>query len=456
MVDVRPFRGLRYDLERVGPLSSVITPPYDVITANQQRGYHQRSPHNIIRLEFGEDSPEDVPGNSKYTRAATTLQAWLREGILFREEMPSFYVIEHNVPCGNNGKSHWGLIAAVRLEDISSGRILPTEVTMREPAIDRLNLLRSCRANLSSVMVIFNEGTVSLRSVLADVQNGHPSARATDDAGVTHNLWTVHDEHTIGLVSRFFADKVLYIADGHHRYKTACAYRDEQRSGKLKNGGNEAFDFMMMTLLSAQDSCLTLEPMHRLIKGVQPEKLDDLAEKLADYFIVEEIPRHSPDLSQSLSKWLGALREAGSSNVAFGLYGLMPGRFHLLVPHNTPALRDKLPAHQPMAWRNLDVSLLHGVILNGMLGIYDSQKERACLDYSHDAEAVAVSVSDGAHQFAVFLNPPTVTNILAVADAGARMPQKSSYFYPKTPAGLVINPLWGDVPSGFSHEGSAP
>ena len=461
MTDVRPFHGIRYNTGMIGDLSSVITPPYDVITPEQQASYYRRSPYNIIRLEFGQEFSGDIPGlelpptrgrglkHDKYTRAASTLNDWLRDGVLVREQRPAFYLTEHRFLYEDSLRSYWGIIAAVRLEDLGAGRIRPTEITMKEPAVDRINLLRACRANLSPIMGIFNhDQRDGLQPLLLD----DPSLSVVDDLGVTFNVWVVTEAETVRRIAGFLAGRVIYIADGHHRYEAALAYRDEQSRLKVedrrlkfpKSLQSSVFslsNFVMMTLIDSQDPGLVVLPVHRLVSGIDSGTKTKLKEILSERFQIRELPRYSSEVSENLRRWTAALKEMGNRGAAFGLYGLSEGVFYLLTPGEESALHNILPGDKPAAWRNLDVNLLHWVILRGMLGIDSPEKEKECLEYSPHGEEALGKVDTGMSQLAFFLNPVPISSILAIADAGMRMPPKSTYFYPKTPAGLVINPL---------------
>lgn len=440
MADVRPFHGIRYNTGMIGDLSAVITPPYDVITPKQQASYYRRSPHNIIRLEFGQELPGDIPGKDKYARAAKTLNDWLREGVLVREQRPAFYLTEHRFPYEDSRRSYWGLIAAVRLEDLGAGRIRPTEMTMKGPAVDRINLLRACRANLSPIMGIFNhDQRGGLQPLVASLDD--PSLSVADDLGVTFNVWVVTEAESVRMIAGFLAGRVIYIADGHHRYETALAYRDERFAAHSGTLGDRASDFVMMTLIDSQDPGLVVLPVHRLVSGIDSVTVTKLKETLRERFQIRELPRYSSDASENLCRWTAALKEVGDRGAAFGLCGLSEGLFYLLTPGEESALHNILPGDKPAAWRNLDANLLHWVILRGLLGIDGPEKEKECLEYSADGSEVLRKVDTGMSQLAFFLNPVSISSILAIADAGMRMPPKSTYFYPKTPAGLVINPL---------------
>jgi uncharacterized protein (DUF1015 family) len=270
-----------------------------------------------------------------------------------------------------------------------------------------------------------------------------PALSAVDSYGVTYHTWVVAKEETITMISDFFASKVLYIADGHHRYETALAYQEQQRTAHSPCTGNEAFNFVMMALTSSQDPSLIMTPTHRLVRAVKEETLARLKERLNIYF-VEEMLSPLPALSQTLENWLDALKEKGQRGTAFGLYGLHRQHLCLLTVRQKEILQEVMPVDQPPSWKDLDVSILHWVILRGMLGLDNPEKEEKHLGYARDGLEALSRVNSGEYQLAFLLNPAPMSTILAIADAGARMPPKSTYFYPKTPAGLVINPLWND------------
>ncbi len=439
MADAQPFRGLRYNLEKTEDLSSVITPPYDVISDEQQTAYYERNPHNLIRLELGREFPEDTDQNSRYTRAAATLEDWLREGVLVREKAPAYYLTEHRFLHRGNEMSYWGLIAAVRLEEFDAGTIRATEITMAAPIEDRLNLLRSCRVNLSPIMGTFIQKEGDLLTLLPEIDLANPDMSATNDFGVTFNLWVIDEERRAKELTDFFADKFIYIADGHHRYTTALTYQKEQTD--LAIDSDDSRNFVMMTLISSNDRGLTMLPTHRLVRGLQPEQLVKLKERLPEYFQIQELTA-PPNPAEKLQVWMNSLVEAGKAGTAFGIYGLEADRYLLLVPHDVAAMHNTLPLEHPLSWRKLDVSLLHGIILQGILGLDTPEKQKECLEYSPDEELVLQKVESGEAQLAVFLNAAQISRVMAVADDGDRMPQKSTYFYPKTTAGLVMNPLF--------------
>ena len=440
MVDAQPFRGLRYNLQKTGDLSSLITPPYDIISTEQQHAFYERNPYNLIRLEMGKDFSDDTPESNRYTRAAAIVEEWIRDGVLIREERPAYYLIEHCFPYRGQERSYWGLIAAVRLEELDTGTIRATEITMDAPLEDRFNLIKSCRVNLSPIMGAFIQKQGDLLTLLPDLDSAKPDMRGTDDFGVTFNLWVIDGENDIKKVNQFLTGKSIYIADGHHRYTTALTYRKGQLG--INDNSDDIRNFVMMTLISSNDRGLTMLPTHRLIRGLTQEQLASLKDKLGKYFSIQELSPSSSDSSENLRQWMEALTKVGNDGTVFGIYGLETGKYLLLMPHNVAALYDMLPPEYPLEWRKLDVSLLHGIVLQDILGLSAPEKQKECLEFSPDDDLLFRKVEKGDAQLAVFLNPAPITSVMAVADAGHRMPQKSTYFYPKTPAGMVMNPLF--------------
>ena len=439
MAGVQPFRGIRYNLQRVGDLSTVICPPFDVVSDEQF--YYQSSPYNMIRLEFGEERPGETADDNRYVTAARVMRSWLEEGILVRDERPALYVIEHRFPYQGSLKSRWGLIARLRLEELGTGHIRPHEKTMKKPARDRLSLLRSCRANFSPIIGLFHDTEGEVVSLLSNLPSEQADLVAQDNYGVTYSVWAVTDRGVITKVSDLFADRVIYIADGHHRYETALTYQKEQVTAARCSTGEEPFNFVMASLIRAEDPNLVMVPTHRLVRGVRRAKLAELERSLAVHFDMEVLAPLS-DLPDTLNSWMKALGRRGRGT--FGLYGLDGKGFRLLTARREQALRRSVEANEPPSWKELDVSLLHWVILRGMLGIDTLEKEERRLEYTRDGFQALSEVDSDNYQLAFFLNSAHISQILEVADAGSRVPQKSTYFHPKTPAGLVINPLWDD------------
>ncbi|MDY6917887.1 MAG: DUF1015 domain-containing protein [Chloroflexota bacterium] len=435
MADVVPFQGIRYDSERFSDLSDLICPPYDVISPQEQLSYHDRSPHNVIRVEFGLERPDDSPHDNRYTRAATTLQSWLRQGILIQEDRPALYLVEHRFAYQDSQKSRFSMVARVRLEDFGSGWVRPHEVTIGRAGEDRLRLMRACNANTSPIMALYRHRGEGVLPLFREAR-GRAVYQAVDRDGVGLSVSVVTDEGAIARVRDFFADKTFYIADGHHRYETALAFRREKRIGWSCKP--EPVDYVMMTLTDADDPSLVMAPTHRVLRGLDDRRLPLLKHELDAYFDHEILPP-SPDADATLEDWLATLEQRGERQTSFGLYGLDGRSLRLLTLRQKPA-----PLDEPGSLSSLDVYVLHRSIFHQLLGITTREMAEVCLDYTRDARGALAQVDSGECQLAFLLNPTLVSTMLAVADEGNRMPQKSTYFYPKTPTGLVMNPLWDD------------
>ncbi|MFA5055220.1 MAG: DUF1015 domain-containing protein [Dehalococcoidia bacterium] len=439
MAVVKPFRGLRYNLDRIGDPSAVITPPYDVISSAEQLRYYDLNPYNVIRLDYGIDEAKDTPKNNKYTRAAGYVKQWLDEGILTREERPALYLIKHRFTHNDCDYSRLSLMARVKLEDLTTGCVRPHEKTMSKPREDRMKLLKACAVNFSPVMVLFRYKPGGFEELFADVIK-RPAPHAKDKDGVEFAMWAITDNATIPKVSKLLADKMLYIADGHHRYETALNYSRDRKAASPSDSYDAPYNYVMMTITPAEDPNLLMLPTHRIIKGLKQSALDSLKDKIAEYFDSETLPPHSK-ATESLKHWIDALQK--NRNTSFGLYGLDGEK--LCVLHAKKGVDLKVDGEAgDDAVSGLDVTILHRLILRRILKIDSPKLEEECLEYTRDGIEAIKSVNKGGHQLAFFLNPTPIADMLAVADAKLRMPQKSTYFYPKTPTGLVMNPLWDD------------
>lgn len=443
MADVQPFCGLRYDRELIGDVSSVICPPYDVISPEDQISYHRASPYNVVRLELGEEFPTDSSEGNKYLRAGRDLHSWLGSGVLVRESTPAFYVLEHRFSYEGTARKRWGLTARMRLEGQDAG-VLPHESVMEERISDRLKLLRSCRVNSSAIMAMVGVENCGLTELLNGLSLGSPDLAAVDRDGVTHNMWVVRDESTMRAMHSCFEGKAIYIADGHHRYETALAYQREQRAESSVYTGREAYNFVMITLIGAEDPGLLALPTHRLVRLNGRGAAEGLRRSLEELFILNYLEPEGGTLAEVLRLWLGILGEKGKEGVAVGVYGLDGIRLCVLTPKDPSRLAGLMPPEKSRDWKSLDVSILHWIVLRGLMGIDTTQKEIECLDYMRDGLEAMAKVDSGMYQLAFLMNPIPISSILAVADAGERMPPKSTYFHPKLPTGLVMNPVWDD------------
>jgi uncharacterized protein (DUF1015 family) len=439
MADVRPLAGVRYT--RGADLAALVTPPYDVISPEAQQSYYHRDEHNIIRLELGRDEPGDDELDNRYTRASLTFALWRLEHVL-EQDPPTLYLYEQQFAHEGKQFTRTSLLARVRLEAWDAGVVLPHERTLTKPKDDRLKLVRACAANLSPVLALYDDPAGDLAARLAPQRLAPPVADCADEVGERHRLWAMHDAVLAAHVSAFFGERQLYMADGHHRYETALAYRDEVRELRRELLASDAANFVLVALTAMEDPGLLVLPTHRLVSGVRQERLDALDAALAHHFALESLG------TSEVATALARMRDRSSDGAAMFVLVRKDGAQLLrLMPQGRDAMRERRvladgEAHSP-AWRALDVATLHELVLAEALDITPTQVAAGeQVIYTRDAEAALAAVREGQAQLALLLAPTPALAMRDVARAGDRMPQKSTYFYPKLLTGLVINPLW--------------
>ena len=431
MAEIRPFRGVRYDPSNAGDLASVICPPYDIIPPEMQDELYRRSEFNFIRLEYGRGLPQDTPQDNRYTRAATTLREWLTQGVLKAEDSPALYLHDHYFSCGGKEYRRRGMIVRVRLEEWEKRVVHLHEDTLSQPKSDRLNLMRALQGNTSPVLALYEDRKRYVSSLLVASARCRPEMSIAAD-GERHEVWTITESEVIDQVRSSLASQPLYIADGHHRYESALAYRWEQLVRFPDASPGAGFDFVMMALVDFADPGLVILPPHRLVRGIPKPTLDGLMSRLKAFFEVGGLSRNTPDAGQRVGDFLAG----GAGEVRVVLFG--PGKEQLFLLRLTDfAATDPLmPASHSGLYRRLDVSIVDHVIVEKLLGM--GAEEKALLAYSHESHDAVRRVLDGEYQLTILLRPVRAETIKAIADAGDRMPRKSTYFYPKAPSGLVF------------------
>jgi len=433
LADIRPFCGVHYNPSLVKDLANVLCPPYDVINPQMQQELYQRSDSNFVRVEFGRDLPSDKDTDNRYTRAAAILGKWLEQGVLQVDGTPAIYVNEHHFTYHGRKYRRRSISCLVKLEEWDRMIVRPHEGTLSRPKGDRLSLLWALQANTSPIMTLYDDPERQIASLL-DVQTGaKPMLNADIDSGESHRLWTVTNAETIKQIVDCLADQPLYIADGHHRYESALAYQRERRATSLSRAEEEPFDFVMMTLVDFADPGLIILPAHRLVRGLLPSALDGLMAGLKTCFNVEEVPLNKADV---LSQINGLLSE-DAGEVKLVLYGLSKEQLLLLRLRDFSIVSPMIPYFHSEIYHRLDVSIVDHVILEEILGL-THDKIGAFLDYTDDTLEAVNRVVEQEYQLAVIVNPVKPEILKAIADSGDRMPRKSTYFYPKTPAGLVF------------------
>jgi len=409
MAEVRGFRGVRYVKAKVGEMDAVVSPPYDVISPDERRWYCERHPNNIVRLILPEENGD------KYQNAAKCLDEWLKAGVLARDPEPSIYAIEEAFEIEGHLKKRFGFVCLMRLEDFGTG-VLPHENVLAKPLEDRLNLTRATRANFDSIFCLDADGRAT--ELIRPSTSGGPDASATDKAGVRTDLWRISDPETIRKVSDLLAGGPVVIADGHHRYSAALAYRNEMRAAN-GSGPDAPHEFIMVTLVSLDDEGLVILPTHRLVRNIEGFDPDAFRSRLGEFFEIEEA---EPENLMQYVELLGSH--------TFGVH--LGGRSCVI------RLKPDIALEQS-ALKQLDVTILHSLILEKILGIgAEALAAQANLTYMRDADKAVQSVDSGEYQIALLMNPPEVEEVKAVAAAGGKMPQKSTFFYPKLLTGMVL------------------
>jgi len=429
MAEIFPFRGIRYNPEKVD-LSQVVAQPYDKITPKMQEEYYRRSPYNIVRIILNRE-----PGERRYEGAKEYLERWLDERILIRDFQPTIYAYYQDYRLEDGAwLTRKGFVALFKLSEYGQ-EILPHERTLSGPKEDRLKLMRATQANLGQVFVLYSDPAMMVNRILDRKIGSQEPLEAVDsfDPGTVHRLWPVQDEEALEQIVEAMRDKTLFIADGHHRYETALFFRDELRAKGEECRGPEGYENVMLTFVNMDDEGLTIFPTHRLIhklEGADPAKLE---QRLSRYF---ELERFTSEEREQLLQALQARQKAGRH--ALGLYLHGSEDYYLLTLRDEGVMDELVPDRSP-EWRRLDVTICHWLLLK-MLGIAPDAVEGR-VGYRRSAREALDLVKQGEEAAAVLLNPTRVEEVRRIAQNGERMPQKSTDFYPKMLTGLALNKL---------------
>jgi len=433
MPDLQAFRGLRYDLGHVGSLSNCIAPPYDVISPELQDRLYKAHPANFVRVEWNREEPGDNEQSNRYTRASKFLANWRKEGLLFNEAQPAIYVYHQTFEANGATHTRRGFMARCKLQRFGEGTIYPHEETMSGPKADRLLLMKACEANLSQIFGLFPDPMNEAQNLLEKAVFGKPALEATDHLGVVHRMWPVTDVAVIAQVSKIVGPKPLFIADGHHRFETACNYRDElAAAGKLTP--DHPANYVLMMFVGMTDPGLLVLPTHRLFRGLPEMTSADLIAKLGDNFTTR-IAGEGSDLAHSVWEEIETSGEQGT----IGFFTAKDERW--VVATISEAGRRKMAevaGEHSGPWQGLGVAILHRLVMENLLGGKGLPKP----EYVHQVEEVVELLdSNEPLQLAALVMPATVDHIREISEHQERMPAKSTYFYPKLACGLVMHEL---------------
>ncbi len=465
MPEIHAFRGIRYDLGHVGALGDVVAPPYDVIGPEEQEELYRRHPNNVVRLILNRMEPSDDDAtNNRYTRAARLLRRWRADGVLFPEADPALYVYHQVFEHFGASYTRRGFMARMRISPFGEGLVFPHEETMPGPKMDRLMLMTTCKANLSQIFGLYPDPETEAQRRLDAAVAGQTPLEATDRLGVAHRLWPVTDIDVIADVAAAMGPKPVFVADGHHRYETACLYREHQRQAGMTpdHGAN----FVLTMFVAMEDPGLIVLPTHRLFPGVPELTAGELAARLGGRFTCTPADE-GPEKAEAVWEEIETRGDQGT----LGLYTARDRRWTLATVTGAGRARmaEIAKDHQP-EWRELGVALLHRLVMDDCLAAAGGElsplsppsaegassadasaantapspsppQEPPRPKYVHRVDDVVSGLRSGAFPLAALAMPATVEDVRMLSLMGERMPAKSTYFFPKLASGLVINPL---------------
>lgn len=436
MANIKAFKALRYNTEKIDNLSLVTAPPYDIISEDEQKDYYESNPYNVIRLEYGNTYPTDNEADNRYTRSAEFLKQWIDSGILKKDDTDAIYLYQQKFTVNNVETTCRGFIGLVELEEFSKGVVLPHEETLSKAKTDRFNLMDKTHCNFSQIYCLYLDQERSLRSIIDGVCQRKCDICFTAKDGVEQSLWIITDNNIIEKIRENFANKQLFIADGHHRYETALNFRNKLRQENPNWSKDNLFNYVMMLLVDMDDEGLVVFPTHRMVKGLNSFNEVSLISTLKDNFEINRIivEKDINILSDTAEKDLNSIKDKN----AFILY-CGGDYYYRLRLKDLSVMQDYLP-DKSEAYKGLDVSVLHTLILEKIMGIdKENMANQKNLIYTRDTKEAFEMVYNNECQCSFILKSTKVHEIKDVSLAEEKMPQKSTYFYPKAITGLVMN-----------------
>lgn len=416
MAEIKAFKGMRYT-SAGGDLNTLVCPPYDIISDSERERYIKENPYNIIRLELPKG------GEERYREAGETLKGWLDKEILACDGEDSIYVYEMQFTANGEKNRLKGFVSLVKLTEFSEGIVLPHEETLSKAKQDRFDLMSETFCNFSQIYSLYMDEDGSVYSLIDGCSAGTPDMEVTDPDGTVHRMWKISDSKIISEVTSAFADKKLYIADGHHRYETALNFH--------KKVGTAGSGYISMMLVNMENTGLVVFPTHRIVKGLEKFDCEKLLADCKSYFDIAEAPGE-----ERMQAALGELYRSGKKS--FAVY-LGAGKCYVMTLKDETAVKRLLPDMSD-AYCGLDVSVLHSLVLERILGIdKENMANQKNLTYTRSREEALEAVDMDGADCSFILNPTKVSEIRDVALASEKMPQKSTYFYPKLITGLVMN-----------------
>lgn len=424
MPHIIPLRGYFYNQSGV-KIHDVVAPPYDVISPTQQAALYDKSPFNVVRLILGRET-------DRYGSAASHMQEWIKDRILVRDETPAIYVLHQTFESFDHKSiTRKGFIALCRLEEFEKKIVLPHEKTLSKPREDRFKLFKATNSNFSQIFSLYSDPENLIDRAFNGVSKTSPAVDVLFE-DVQNTLWRLQEKEAIRTVQELIRDKQVLIADGHHRYETALAYRDFMKSQNAKHTGNELYNYVMMFFTNIDDEGLVIYPTHRVVHSLNSFRSKEFLEQVGEYFIVRDF--------RDRGALLTALKSSPVSSFGVGIRG--ESNVYLLTLKPSTDVTTILNNNMPEEVKQLDVTLLHSLLLRNVLGIsVEAQEQKLNLDYVRDAEDAFVALESRKAQIAFVMNATKIEQVRAVARAGHTMPQKSTYFFPKLVSGLVLHQM---------------
>ena len=438
MAEIIPFKGILYNPKKINDFAKVITPPFDVISKKDQQNFYESHPNNIIRLILGKSGHNDTIHNNRYTRAADQLNNWLSDGIMTQDTKPAFYLTAIDFSFKNKKVTRYGLIALIRIEPFEKGVVLPHEKTFSCVRSERLELMKACRANLSSIFSLYADCNHVFGLLREAALKNEPDLNFTDDSGILHRLWRITDANLHRHVFDSMKDSSIFIADGHHRYETALKYREYLSENDPDFTEDHPANYVMMYLCNMEDPGLIILPAHRLLTGVEDSGLDTLIRKAEDYFDIKTIAYKEETFEKAQEEFISDLKSDASKNI-IGVFMKNRREFYLCTLKMN-VMEQKFSTELPETIRNIDVTVLTRLIFMEILG-FDRERldNDKLIGYSSIAEEAVEKVNAGKYDIAFILNPTRIEQVRRIAEEGLIMPRKATYFYPKVIVGQVLN-----------------
>jgi len=444
VAEIKPFKGIIYNKDTIVNPSLVIAPPYDVISPEHQDQLYEQSPYNIVRIIKGKEFPDDNESDNTYVRANRYFQEWLREDVLHEDPEEAIYACqdEYRLPDGSKNVRK-GFLALFRLEDFGTGTIYPHERTLAGPKEGRFRLMKACSANFSAVFSLYSDPDKQSERIMERIWKSPPDIDLLSQERILHRVWKITDPVHCDALVKAMASQRIFIADGHHRYETALNYQRLMKETKGSTGNVAPYDYCLMYFSNTDDEGLSILPYHRMVNNISWDLLETLPERVKEWCDVKHIPFDGIAITEAAARrdLTRLMALMGSKRPTFGFF-TGDRRYTIFALRHHTDINDIVPGEGSRVWKSLDVNILHSLIFERILGISAVDFERkGTLSFTPDMIKSIDCVNMKRSQAALFVNPTSIDQVKMVALNGEKMPQKSTFFYPKIPSGLVMRKI---------------